>query len=307
MRFSEALEGFWLAKKRGYSTHTVADYSLTFRRFRLFVGDADVAGLVADDIRRFLDAMQNRYELGNKTLCNYWVALSAFWTWAEVELGIDHIIRNRVARPQFQRRRIAPYRQEEVEAMLAATGKATAWRTSTGRMTRSKRPTADRDRAIIVTLVDTGLRASELCALHLEDYDQERGSLYVERGKGDKERLVYVGDSAKRALWRYLLSRRDAGAKEPLFVSGSGRALDRNNLRQTLQRIGERAGVRGVTVHRFRHTYAITFLRNGGNPLVLQELLGHEKLETVRVYVALAAIDLENAQRASSPADGWDL
>ncbi|HRJ45179.1 MAG TPA: tyrosine-type recombinase/integrase [Caldilineaceae bacterium] len=307
MRFSEALEGFWLAKRRNYSEHTIRDYSNTFQRFCRFVGDADVGGLVADDIRRFLNAMHERYELSDKTLCNYWVALSAFWTWAEPELGIEHIIRNRVERPEYQRRRIEPYRQEEVEALLAATGKAAAWRTRTGKTARGKRPTADRDRALIVLLVDTGLRASELCDLRMEDYDRERGSLYVERGKGDKERMVYVGDSGKRALWRYLLSRKDAKPKDHLFVSASNRRLDRNNLRQTLQRIGGRAGVRGVTVHRFRHTYAITFLRNGGSPLVLQELLGHEKLDTVRIYTALAAVDLEKAQRASSPADGWDL
>lgn len=307
MRFSEALEGFWLAKKRGYSEHTIRDYSVTFGRFRRFVGDGDVAGLVADDIRRFLDAMHERYDLGDKTLCNYWTALSAFWTWAETELGVEHVIRNRVDRPEYQRRRIEPYRQEEVEALLAATSKATAWRSGTGKIVRSKRPTAERDRAIIVLLVDTGLRASELCDLRIEDYDRERGSLYVERGKGDKERTVYVGDSGKRALWRYLLGRRDAKPKDHLFVTASGRRVDRNNLRKLLQRLAEQAGVRGVTVHRFRHTYAITFLRNGGNPLVLQELLGHEKLETVRRYVALAAVDLERAQRASSPADGWDL
>lgn len=307
MRFSDALEGFWLAKRRGYSEHTVADYANTFRRFRLFVGDADVAGLSADDVRRFLESMQNRYELGDKTLCNYWTALSAFWTWAEVELGIAHVIRNRVERPAFQRKRIEAYRVDEVQAMIVACAKADAWRTSTGKTARGKRPTADRDRAIIITLVDTGLRASELCDLRVDDYDRERGALLVREGKGGKERTVYAGDSAKRAIWRYLLSRKDAQGKEPLFATESGRHLDRNNLRQTLQRIGKRAGVRNVTVHRFRHTYAITFLRNGGNPLVLQELLGHEKLETVRNYVALAQVDLQSAQRASSPADGWDL
>lgn len=307
MRFSDALEGFWLAKRRGYSSHTVTDYANTFARFARFVGDADVAGLSADDVRRFLDSMQTRYELGNKTLCNYWTALSAFWTWAEVELKIPHVIRGRVERPSYQRKRIEPYRQEEVQAMLAACAKAESWRTSTGKIARGKRPTADRDRAIIVALVDTGLRASELCDLRLRDYDRERGSLHVREGKGGKERTVYAGESARRVLWRYLLTRRGESPDKPLFATDTGRHLDRNNLRQLLQRIGTRAGVAHVTVHRFRHTYAITFLRNGGSPLVLQELLGHEKLDTVRIYTALAQVDLEKAQQASSPADGWDL
>ena len=307
MRFSEALDGFWLAKKRGYSESTIYSHGLVFRRFRAFVGDADVAGLTGDDIRRFLEAMQTRYELGDKTICNYWVALSAFWTWAEKEIGVEHIIRGRVERPRFQRKKIVAYREGEVQAMIGACAKADTWRTSTGKIARGKRPTADRDRAIIVTLVDTGLRASELCDLLIRDYDRERGSLYVRDGKWGKERTVYAGDATKRMIWRYLLGRKDAKPNDPLFATASGRRMDRNNLRQTLQRIGGRGGVVNVTVHRFRHTYAITFLRNGGSPLVLQELLGHEKLDTVRIYTALAEIDLEKAQRASSPADGWDL
>lgn len=307
MRFSEALEGFWLEKRRGYSAHTVADYANTFQRFRLFVGDADLGGLTSDDVRRFLDSMQNRYELSDKTLSNYWTALSAFWTWANVELGADHVIRGRVAQPSYRRPQVVAYRQDDVVAMVKACARADGWRTSTGKVARGKRPTADRDRAIIVLLLDTGLRVSELCDLLIRDYDPERGSVYVRDGKNNKDRTVYAGDGAKKALWRYLLTRRGAKGDEPLFATDSGRHIDRNNLRQTLQRIGKRAGVAGVTVHRFRHTFAITFLRNGGNMLALQELLGHEKLETVRIYAKLASVDLEKAQRAASPADGWGL
>jgi site-specific recombinase XerD len=65
--------------------------------------------------------------------------------------------------------------------------------------------------------------------------------------------------------------------------------------------------VEGVHPHRFRHTFAIWFLRNGGNPLELQRILGHEKLETVLVYVRLAEVDIERAAKSASPVDGWKL
>lgn len=68
-----------------------------------------------------------------------------------------------------------------------------------------------------------------------------------------------------------------------------------------------RAGVSHANVHKFRHTFAITFLRNGGNVLELQKLLGHERMETVRTYAELAAMDLANAQAHASPADNWGL
>lgn len=68
-----------------------------------------------------------------------------------------------------------------------------------------------------------------------------------------------------------------------------------------------RAGVSHANVHRFRHTFAITFLRNGGNVLALQKLMGHEKMDTLRVYVELAQMDLQKAQQLASPADRWGL
>jgi integrase/recombinase XerD len=105
----------------------------------------------------------------------------------------------------------------------------------------------------------------------------------------------------------YLTTRPAAKQRDHLFPSKTRRRLDRNNLRETVQRIAERAGVSGVTIHRFRHTFAINFLRNGGSVLELQEMLGHEKMETVRIYAKLAEVDLAAAQRRSSVADNWRL
>ena len=112
-------------------------------------------------------------------------------------------------------------------------------------------------------------------------------------------------DDDGRALWRYLTTR-DAKADARLFVSTRGGPMLRNSLTQILQRIGERAGVMPANAHRFRHTFAINFLRNGGDVLTLQMLLGHESLAMVRNYVKLASADLDRAAR-HSPADGWEL
>jgi len=74
-----------------------------------------------------------------------------------------------------------------------------------------------------------------------------------------------------------------------------------------LERIGVRAGVSGVTVHRFRHTFAINYLRNGGDPWSLQMMLGHSTMEMVKNYLALAQADLEKNHKIASPVDNWRL
>jgi integrase/recombinase XerD len=240
-------------------------------------------------------------------LANAWIALSALWTWAEMELAVPHIIRGKVERPRFKRKPIEPYSRNDVAAMLEACHVARAWQTRNGRQASSTRPTALRDRSIIATLLDTGMRASELCELTVDDYNQKNGQLYIRHGKGDKGRFVYLGTGAKRHLWRYLAERPGAAPKEPLFASARITHLDRNGLRHLIQRCAQRAGIGNANVHRFRHTFAINFLRNGGNLLQLQNLLGHERMDTVRIYAQLAALDLEQAQAKASPADNWNL
>jgi len=90
-------------------------------------------------------------------------------------------------------------------------------------------------------------------------------------------------------------------------VTKKGGAFDRDYLYRLVQRAGKRYDVPKVGPHRFRHTFAINFLRNGGSPLELQRMLGHEKLETVLIYVRLADVDIESAQKRASVGDAWNI
>jgi len=305
--FADALEGYWLARRSSFSKATIDDYTLTFTRFAAFIGDQPLAEISAPDVQRFLDHVRTTRNLSKKSVSNMWVALSSFWTWASVELNVEHIIRNRVRQPEYRAPVIQIYTEVEIKAMLRACEETNTWQSTRRRPTRSKRSESLRDQAIITTLVDTGVRVSELCHFEMRDYLSAQGRLMVREGKWGKDRVVFLGQSARRTLWRYLISRTNTKPNDPLFTTNAGTALERNNLRKTLQRIGERAGVPGVTVHRFRHTFAVTFLRNGGNVLELQEMLGHERLDTVRIYAKLAEVDLQAAQQRSSVADSWRL
>ena len=151
------------------------------------------------------------------------------------------------------------------------------------------------------------MRNAELCNLCVGDYNQDRGELRIHKGKGDKGRVVYVGQRTRRALWRYLAGRADPPPGQALFATRTNRHIDPNALYRMLNTTGDRAGIRDVYPHRFRHTFAITYLRNGGDPLTLQRILDHESMATVQIYVKLAEVDIERSQVAASPADNWRL
>ena len=83
--------------------------------------------------------------------------------------------------------------------------------------------------------------------------------------------------------------------------------MNRDHLLKSLRSIGRRAGIPKVNVHRFRHTFAINYLRNGGDPWSLQMMLGHSTMEMVKNYLALAQADLEKNHKIASPVDNWRL
>ncbi|MGV8953688.1 MAG: tyrosine-type recombinase/integrase [Cypionkella sp.] len=307
MQFEVAVQMYWSEKRRNVSDCTVADYSVTFRRFAEFVKSKEVEVITANDVRRFLAHIEKQHALGKKTVCNAWVALSSFWSWAKSELEIEHVIHGKIERPQFRKPQIDAYTEDEVRAMLAACEFAAGWNTKTGKATKSRKPGMLRDVAAIFVLLDSGVRASELTEFKIQDYAENQGRLVVQHGKGDKTRVVFLGQKARKALRAYLKGRPGAKLGEPLFVTRTGEAMGRSELLHMIQRTAKRAGVVKANVHKFRHTFAINFLRNGGGVLQLQELLGHEKLDTVNIYVKLAEIDLAGAQRQASPADNWRL
>jgi integrase/recombinase XerD len=110
------------------------------------------------------------------------------------------VIRKGVERPKPKRTVIEPYTEAEVRALIAACDVGKGWDTVNKRRVESKRPTALRDKTIMLLMLDTGIRVSELCALQIGDYKQKQGQLHIHHGKGDKERILYVGESTKKYL-----------------------------------------------------------------------------------------------------------
>ncbi len=323
---SQAIQGY-LIFKRGerLSKHTISDYMNSFRRFREYLNDDPLLEEIEPaKVSEFLAHLGTTPQVNNsgfaprpvkplskKTLLNIHTALSSLWTWAVSEGIVSrHIIRE-VPRPKPEKRVIVPFTKEEIGHMLEACQYTVPYlhhRANGERKSRNSRPTGDRDEAIVRLLADTGIRASELCNATIRDLDLENRRLKV-YGKGSKERILPIGDTTIKALWHYLVRRPDAGPSYPLFVVSTNKRkpIRRRLLHQTIQRIGERAHVLDAKPHRFRHTFAIQYLRNGGDIYTLQRLLGHSTLDMVRRYLAIAQADVERAYRKASPLDNWGI
>lgn len=113
---------------------------------------------------------------------------------------------------------------------------------------------------------------------------------------------MFLGRTARRSVWRHLAERADGGDPKALLFTGRGaRPLTRDSLRLLNKSIAARAQVDNCFPHRFRHTFAITCLRCGGDVFTLQAILGHSTLEMVRRYVRIAEVDLANAHQRASP------
>ena len=160
-----------------------------------------------------------------------------------------------------------------------------------------------REKALILLMVDTGLRRAEVCALNWGDVDIASGLARVVRGKGGKARSVVVGATTRRALLAYR-RQRNPEADHPLFQTRQGGRLTGNGLRSLLLRLGERAGVQ-VSPHALRRTFATMSLRAGMNLLHLQGLLGHSTIEMTRRYVQMLDDDLLEAHRMHGPIDNF--
>ena len=165
-----------------------------------------------------------------------------------------------------------------------------------------------RDLAMVLLMLDCGLRVSELININVEDVNLAEGYIKISAGKGNKERMVPIGSFVQKMIWKYLNHSRPQPVTEKitrLFLCDGGLPLSSNGVQQMLRRCARRAGISGVrcSPHTFRHTFAKNYLMNGGDIFSLQKILGHSSLASVRVYLNLFATDLKTQHRRFSPVD----
>jgi integrase/recombinase XerD len=323
LSLAKAITGFLQYKAaEGLSPNTLQSYQRDLKLWLEYAGDIPLQKITTALLQEYFVWLRtdyqprritrNREALASKTIHNFYISLCAFFTWAKRELDLPNPIKA-IPAPKFEQAPIEPFTKEEVEALLKACEQCNEAKTADRRKYIMRRATGRRDQAIIMTLLDTGLRASELSALKVGDVDLKTGKVLVKHGrlggaKGGKGRTVFLGKAARRVLWRYLAEREDGEEPDaPLFLVKYDRPMNKNALRLIIVHLGQKAGVKKCHPHRFRHTFALTYLRAGGDVFTLQALLGHSTLDMVQHYARLAEIDVEQAHKRASPADNWRL
>lgn len=321
MFLRKAIEGFLIARTAdGYSPETLKMYRWALGLMNSHLGEREVSDIGPEDLERFWTWLRVDYKprrmngdlspLSGRSLENVWTASRSFFNWASETFNLNERPDLKIRRPRYKPEEISPLSQEDTEKLVNACSRSAFANTARRTTFTMPRSTSHRDVALILVLLDTGLRVSECARLKVRDVNLTSGEVFVEAwgtGQKTKSRHVYLGKSAKKALWRYLADREDLRPDEPLFASDIGRSMNRTSIRQLLVRLGKKAGLNDIHPHRFRHTFAVEYLRNGGDVFTLQRMLGHSTLEMVRHYLALAEADSAEAHRRASPADRWRL
>ena len=285
MYLSEALEDFLesLEVESGRSLKTVENYRLYIERFAEFAGDILVKDINSELVRKFR-LWLNRYEnmdgktLGRATQAYHLIALRRFLTYLS-RRDIQSLEPTKIELPKVIKPQVTFLHYEEVERLIAAI------------------PTDDeaglRDRAIIELLFSSGLRVSELCNLDRGHVNVKRREFMV-RGKGSKDRPVFISKNAAHHIENYLEARNDTLA--PLFINysrryktpstdGNYRRISPRSIQRLIEKYARLAGItKHVSPHTMRHSFATDLLMNGADLRSVQGMLGHANISTTQIY-----------------------
>lgn len=287
--FTSWLERFliYLELEKNRSEKTLENYKHYLGRFGEFFGEKKgLEGLKLTDIQQFrlhlnrMEDPRSKDGLSIKTQNYHLIALRAFLKYV-TKHDVQTLPPEKIELSKIPERSVQFLESEELVRIFQSVNQT--------------RKSGRRDYAILQMLYSTGLRVSELANLNRESVDLKRKEFMV-RGKGKKQRIVFLTDLAAEALQKYLDLRDDNF--EPLFLSGGrGRKVDEDILNGEKKRLSVRsiqnivgkyarkAGViKKVSPHTLRHSFATTLLRNGADIRSVQEMLGHASITTTQIY-----------------------
>ncbi len=277
----------YLTVERGASAHTLRSYRTDFEQFTAFLARRGVKRLADVDsrtIRAYLSWLYTQ-RLSRTTLARKLAVLRSGFRFLARRGLVPRNPAREVGSPRLPQRLPSFLPVDEAWGLLESPAPDTI---------RGKR-----DRAILELLYATGLRVGELCGLDRADLDRFQGTVRV-LGKGNKERIVPVGDQALRVLDAYLAVR--PAGDGPLFQNLRGGRLTVRSIHRIVTARARGAGIaRPVSPHTLRHTFATHMLDQGADLRLVQDLLGHSRLSTTQRYTHVSADRLMKVYDAAHP------
>jgi len=266
-------------------------------------GGANPKEIQAEDLRRYIRYLQSKSkwsehptikgEYGNLSphaIASYVRSIRAFWSWLKHEGFIEENTLEVVRLPKAPRKIVDTLTPKQIAQLLSV-------------IPRNSSP-GYRDYTITIALYGLGVRVSELTGLKLPEVDFDNGQIRV-MGKGKRQRFLYMSERVYKCLFKYVNQWRPKVQSAFFFIHKNGRPLTRFYVAHRMKFYGQRAGIDGVrcSPHTFRHTFAVEFIRAGGDVFVLQKILGHSSLDMTRHYTELADSDVKTKMKAYSPVE----
>ncbi len=261
-----------LRSEKNVSPHTERSYRSDLEQFAAFLGDQDPAAITHQDLRRYLAHLISR-RTSKASLARKLSSLRSFFKFLYRRGFVTNDPARLVATPKQERRLPAVLTVDDTLRLLEAPA--------------ADAPDPLRDRAVLETLYSTGIRAGELVGIDRQDIDRNERLLRV-RGKGRKERIVPVGQTALDAIDRYCAEKKPSVAEQAVFTGPSGKRLTARSVQRILEKYRKILGLsQKASPHALRHSYATHLLESGADLRAIQELLGHASLSTTQKYTHL--------------------
>lgn len=282
--------------ERGRAVKTIENYNRYLSRYFTKMDIKNIDDISEHNVREFRLWLNrqpgtNNDSMKRRTQNYYMIALRAFLKFLR-KRDISAISPEKIELAKLPERQIDLITSVELERLMLAPRKAFETEKDI-----DKARAFLRDSAILELLFSTGLRVSELCALN-SDIDLTRDELSV-RGKGEKVRVVFLSQTAKDAILKYLKARNDM--EEALFVDGRSNKLHRiipRDIQRHLKSYVARAGITSiVTPHTIRHSFATDLLSNGADIRSVQQLLGHSSINTTQIYTHVTDAHLREVHK----------
>ncbi len=258
----EEIENFrkWMTGERK-SRHTVKEYSFLVSKFLLYAGK-DISLVSAEDIAGYKHYMAVNRKYAKSTQYLAIKAIRLYYRFRSVELP------DNLNSPVRSGKLPVYLTDKEASSLISAA---------------APNP---RDLAVIMVLIYTGMRVSELCSLDINDLALDDRTIRIRSGKGDKDRLVILSGICAEKVEDYLRERVSVKtASEAVFLSNRKGRMDPSTVERMVRRVSIKAGInKRVTPHVLRHTFATSVLRNGGDIRFIQQILGHASVATTQIY-----------------------